>query len=159
MRDRGHKLGEIGEHGTLIRRQHQLLLLWHDIGADRGQRRRVLHLEPATRGDDALLAQPDKRLVRLKVDGGIPEVRPGQAFGVDAGRQPDQGCLVRLRVRLRANDLEVRVTGEPLQLEEDPVAAVLTGSPSGNLRTPAGIRAAISRITVSVSARLTLPLK
>jgi hypothetical protein len=58
----------------------------------------------------------------------------------------------------RLHRLQPGQVPELVALEEDPAGPV-PGFPSGTRRRPAGTRAVISRIAVSASARLTLPLK
>jgi len=75
-RDVAEQPVQVGEHRPLVGVQQCLLLLRHDVAADRGHRGRVLDLETDAGRDHALLAQRGEDPVRPQVGIGVAEIRP-----------------------------------------------------------------------------------
>jgi len=125
-RDRGQQPAQVGEHGPLVGVQQRLLLLRHDVGADRGHRGRILDLEADAVRDHALLAQRGEDPVRPQVGIGVAEVRPARLGRIRPVGQPEQRHLlvVPFRRTRRPGRHQPGQLREPLELEEDPAAPV-----------------------------------
>jgi hypothetical protein len=90
---------QVGEHGPLVGAQQRLLLLGNDVGADRGERRRVLDLKPHADWDDALVPQRGEGRIRRQVSVGVAEIGPAHVLGIDPVGQAQLWQLLIVPIR------------------------------------------------------------